>query len=543
MDDFAYYFDDNCTYRKKDGMKIANFTFEVKAVHKYVSDESYKFELDIEFISGGEHYRKVIDKRNLHKLDCFDISPNLFVSPSVNGAKEIAFAIMERIHYAPIQEVYSVTRIGWHNYQGNHFYCAGDNILSHQPINNVTVNANIANLSFEYDNTLNEKDALRAALNIIRIESTITPILFAGNLLGIIRQILIDAGIRDNIVIILVGSTHCQKTSVSKVVIFLYNRSDLDSGLQSTRMCSSLPAVEKKLTDMKDTSFLLDDLNESVQTSERNRQEAILHYVIREAGDNCGRSTMKATAQINSKVFMTAEYIPDLSISDLARTLIIKVNKPMANAQLTECQMHPLSLSTFYKYFIEWVSARYEDLVGDIKIHYEEHRKTSYRSSNKYKRLEDQAFLLEYIFGLFLRYAKEHIDIDDQGDKKQFKEILNNVIENQIYEIRKLELREQYRKNLSLAVLDMWNNQHIKDCGKNSSCFKKSNCLFITAEHLAETLLSTTGISLSAKSIVGYFRRRNFSGFYADGTTKKVNNTRYLTLNFAELHRDADRRC
>ncbi len=541
MSEAQYVDRDGCTYRIKDNVKISNFTVKVLAVKKCTCQSNTEYKYDIEFTSGNNTYRREISKQELPKYDYSDIHPTLLLFPIPNANKEMAYAIMEQVQPSIIEEIYVANQLGWHTYNGIHFYCAGDSILSNTSTSKINIDINIPNLHFEYDSTISEKDALKAAFDTIKIAPQITFLLFAENLLGIIRQLLSNAGIQDTVCVSIVGRTHSQKTTGTKLIISLYNRSNLDSGLQSTRMCSSLPIVEKMLTDMKDTSILLDDLNTSNQSSERKKQEALLHYALREAGDNCGRATLKTTAQVNAKVFITAEYVPDFSISDIGRTIILNVDRPMANDLLTKCQRHPLALSTFYKYFIEWISSKYDEIVYDIKCRYEKHRQTSCNSSNRYKRLDDQKFLLEYVFDLFLSYAKKLIDFDYEGFTQLFKEYLNNTIESQLALIDKMQLRDRSRNNLSSAVLAMWKCGYLTDLGKNSKCFKKSNCLYITALHLSERLHSFIGVKLSTKNIVSYFRSHDFSGFYDDGTSKKIGNLRYLTLNFAELNMDASK--
>ena len=471
MSEAQYVDRDGCTYRIKDNVKISNFTVKVLAVKKCICKSNTEYKYDIEFTSENNRYRQEVSKQELHKYDYSDIHPTLLLFPIPNANKEMAHAIMEQVQPSIIEEIYVANQLGWHTYNGNHFYCAGDSILPNVSTSKIAIDINIPNLHFEYDSTISEKDALKGAFDTIKIAPQITFLLFAENLLGIIRQLLIDAGIQDTVCVSIVGHTHSQKTTVTKFTISLYNRSNLDSGLQSTRMCSSLPIVEKMLTDMKDASILLDDLNSSNQSSERKKQETLLHYALRETGDNCGRATLKTTAQVNAKVFITAEYIPDFSISDIGRTIILNVEKPMANDLLTKCQSHPLALSTFYKYFIEWISSKYDEIVYDIKCRYERHRQISCNSSNRYKRLDDQKFLLEYVFDLFLSYAKKLIDFDYEGFTQLFKEYLNNTIESQLALIDKMQLRDRSRNNLSLAVLAMWKCGYLTDLGKNSRCF------------------------------------------------------------------------
>ena len=103
-----------------------------------------------------------------------------------------------------------------------------------------------------------------------------------------------------------------------------------------------------------------------------------------------------------------------------------------------------------------------------------------------------------------------------------------------------LEKTESENINLSKALLDLIEKDHINPSEKNKECFNKKDCLYISTHYLAEKFYKYYDKKLSSNYIAKYFKDRFISKIDKDKSTKKHENRRYLALEKDRLKEDSE---
>ena len=383
---------------------------------------------------------------------------------------------------------------------------------------------------------------MRQMFQVMRIEPHISSIVFITGMLGVLRQLLKDADIKVPCCLYIFGISQSRKTTLANFCTALYGRNNLQnlSGISTLRVSSTEFKSEECADALKDGTFVFDDLYKETNKSLHKDYEKRIRNIIRNFADDSSRTTAKSSFKNNCQVVITAEYLLNTK-TDVGRLMAVEVKEPINSQRLTACQETPLSVSTFYYYFIKWICSRYDSLVADLKQQFKAFRISCVAHKFGYERLYEQTFLLNYAYGLFLNYATElgcRI-YDRKAVEKEFFCYINRAVVEQKDVIEKLQLREVDSVNFSLELLTMIKNDVIQIGKKGAPCFVKSGRLYITNTEFGKSLYNKFGKNFSAKEIAAYFRDRYISEVYADNRPKKYNNKCYLILNINELQKDA----
>ena len=533
------------TVRAKDGMEIALFHAKLCSINiKHIGNRIIRY-YDIEFYCLEKVAHSTIEHEKLSTFDYSFLHPKLILNPAVTKAgKDMACSILEQAEECKVNEYWEPDHLGWNCTDSSHYYCAGDTIIGCGNTSKISLPTQLSKMyHLKIDKNMSESDAIDKILNLIQIRTAITSVFFTVGMVGVLRQIIIEAGVPIKTVVYVKGATQTQKTTTVKLTTSLYERDNLanESGICSIRVSSSKPYIESMMETLKDATLLIDDLYSTTDTKERKEQERLVYRVIRDIGDNAPRATLRGSSPINCQVILTSEYLIPGENTDIGRMFIIDVEKPLANPRLTECQETPLALSTFYYYFIAWICKSYEQIVENMRASFDSFRVTEYQMNSKYKRLYEFAFVIHFVFDIFSKYVEETISYDMKKNRMFFSENLKLLINKQISYMTSLEEQKNACSNLSVAVLSLLNKNLITLGKEGEKCYQRKNCIYISAEYLANILSDNYNHIFTSHSVTAYFRSKNFSGFYDNGTAKKKGGKRYLTLKFTELEADAQK--
>ena len=216
------------------------------------------------------------------------------------------------------------------------------------------------------------------------------------------------------------------------------------------------------------------------------------------------------------------------------------VDKPINSERLRARQEKPLALPTFYLYFIEWTAENYDAIVDRLRNDFSTFRSSELGRRSEYQRLYEQAFLLDFVFTLFLEYAiSKGCPLNKEAFELDFKLNLKEILDEQLEILKHLEQQEDLDINYSRDVVTMLRDGTLPLGKKGSDCFKKDGLIYLKNELLGEKLYKKYGRYFTSKSIAAYFRERYISIVYPDGRPKKYNNKCYLVLKPTELYADA----
>lgn len=532
------------TVRSSDDVVIADFSIKVRTVNEYIQNDTVvQKKCVVQFYNPTYVCEDEIDVKQLEKIDYSGINEALLLSPTVKTAdKEMAYHIKSLSRGIKPDKIFLFDKLGWHNINGNHVYCAGDTLIG-DCINKYKITEEISNkYKFEFDSLLSEKEAVECIFKLMKVDAHICPIVFITGMLGVLRQLFKDADIKVPCCLYLFGPSQNRKTTLAIFCTALYNRRTLQnlSGISTLRVSSTEFKSEECVNALKDATFLFDDLYKETDKKLHKDYEKRVRNIIRNFADNSPRTTARSSFENNCQIIITAEYLLNTK-TDVGRLMLLNVKDPIDSQRLAACQEQPLSVSSFYYYFINWVSNNYDAIVSDIKQQFKAFRVSGGSHQFGYERLYEQSFLLNYAFDLFLKYSTEigYIVRDINSVENDFCGFINNALIKQKEIIEKLEAREIEVINFSVELLEMLNNNVIEVGSKGDECFIKDKKLYITNRMLGKYLKNKFGRTFSAKEVTSYFRNRYIAESYADNRLKKYNNKCYLILDINELINDA----
>jgi len=521
---------------------IANFIVTLNVVKKYITENETVKKYEIEFNNGEEIFLRDVIPSELEKLDYTDIDDSLLLSPTVStAAKEMAYYIKSQAKEADVKEIYLFDKLGWRCIGEKHCYCAGDTLIGDISPSDYAI-SDILSQKYKLEvDDMSEEEAFEYSFKIINIDPHITSVLFVSGLMGIMRQLILDADIRIPCVVYIRGNSQSRKTTTAKLCTSMYNRSKLhsDTSVTSMRVSSTNFKIEEISEVLKDSNFLLDDIYREQDSRLRRQYESHVRNIIRNFADNSSRNTARTSFAINCQIITTAEYLIK-SKSDVGRIMLLNVSKPINSERLAQCQKNPLALSTFYYYFIKWLAEHYDETVSKLKAEYSVFRMGSHKHVGNFERLYEQFFLMKFVFGVYVDYALTiGIELNSELLTERFESYLKDVFEKQNAILCEIEAGEIKEINFSNELITMLNNKEICLGEKGSDCFRKGNFIYITNSLFGKKLTDKFRQNISSKRLSAYFRDKYISVGYHDNTDKKYNGKRYLTLNITELLKDA----
>lgn len=532
--------------------ELANFSWVVsKVIEHYNFFGARQFTIVHLTVSNEKTTQKIYVKYDkLDELNFEDIDISFLVNAKNPQAhKLIIYDIKKQVGEIDRDKTVVLDKLGWYHDNDKVCYNAGDCIITTNDDNEYEVNPKLSKqYHLEIYSDWSEKQAVKSALDIMNIHPQYSIPLFISGTLGIMRTLIIEAGIKPACAIYVVGETQNRKTTLSAFCTRLYNRSELavDSETEMARVSSSMPIIECFLELFKDCSFILDDLFRNPDTKMKKEAERVLRDILRNYADNSPRKNMRNKFQINSQLIITAEYIID-NISDIGRCFMIPVDEAVSSVNLTLEQKKPLALSTFYYFFIKYLCAHYDEIVEFIKQEFISFRNDSTTHKGQYERIYETGFLMMCVFKIICKYA---IGVDvitvDTSDKilSELKQIISKAIafHSHIISIKKANSNEF---NLSRALFYLLSNKILKIGDRGSECFKKGGYLYIRTQILMRKIEDEYKLKISSKRISSYFSSNGIStGYNSFGNcrnVKKYNNKSYLVLNWDSLVDDAAR--
>lgn len=430
-------------------------------------------------------------------------------------------------------------KIGWHNFDGKHYYCAGNRIIPE--IDDFRITEGLESLQFEIDSQLNDGEALEKSLKIMNIAYEISSVLYISGFVGICRQLFYDAGVKISAPIFLFGDSQTGKTTLAELATRMFNRSKLtvERSQFYTRVSSTSYKVEQLISNCKDNTFILDDLHKAGNDSKLNQNEWVVCNAIRNLADNTARQTKQSAFECLCQLVITSEYLLH-NKSDIGRCFVIRADKNLINHSLTECQNEPLVLSTHYFYFIKWLADNYNSIVEEITEAFKKFRAKA-NEDCKFKRVYDYAFVLKTVFKIYCRYISSiNVDIEIKNMRRRFKNNIRKLIKEQEDILDYLVRTEDVPKSLAVLLVDAIVNKKIIVGEKGEGCYREGNDLFIRAEYFGSFLYDEYRMKVGVTTITRYFSSRYISETYRDGRQKKRNNIYYIHIKLDRLYAEAE---
>ena len=525
--------------------KIANFVpyvTDVSEMKDYLGNQTDCI-VEIECRTNMLSFKRSYSFGEIEKIDFNAIDPRLWVADDKKSIRTLKNFIRKQIAELDIQSEVVLDRLGWYRSGNEILFCAGSTIIPDDAGAAYRIDRGLGKYKLCIDNECSEQEALIGALNVINIDFTISAPIFITGMLGVMRKLVLDAGVNPPCALYVVGETQTRKTTLTKVATMLYNRDSLSSNTCGiARLDSSVPKIMEHIEKQKDSSFILDDLFKSSDRTLRRKMEGTLREVLRACVDNTRRQNMNASPEINAQLIVTAEYLLD-NLTDIGRCFIIHVDSPVDSERLHNASKHPLVLSTFYHYFIKYISSNYGDIVEQIRMSMDLCRANSYAHSGRFERIYEMQSLLECLFDILCEYAVEK-NIMTTEQKAESCNMFHKTMEHHLEFHKKYVERLLHNDttfNLSVAVLQLAKDRQIvleKNYSDNNLVYIKPSVL---AEAIQNNYPSQRGITVN--KITKYFAERGISKIYSgcknSKNVVKHNGEWYLALRQDRVLDDA----
>lgn len=288
------------------------------------------------------------------------------------------------------------------------------------------------------DEEFDIKEALKCSCDVFEIANLKVTIPTMGYIfIVVLTSLLKEKNIFCDFVLMFVGSTNTGKSSVAAIANSFWGKFTRNSFASSLN--DSIPKIARQSFLLKDAILVPDDLPPQSDKSKENLVNSLLGIWGDRAG--FGRAKMDGTVRGSNPArggaILTAEYVPDLNQSRLARAVILEFNKKTVNLEkLLKMQEDIEKLSFCLKQYIKFVIENEEEILEKCT---EIIKKLQKSQLNKWKnvlgRSKEQRNILYlgmYLYATFLNYN----DVINEEEKNNLlnkaDEVLNEVMLEQL---------------------------------------------------------------------------------------------------------------
>lgn len=358
----------------------------------------------------------------------------------------------------------------------------------------------------------------------IQLIPEITPILFYGSLLSILKPILAKLGKNVDFIIAVIGAKGHLKTSMVKMyALWLKNdvqKIDFTSGIKKHD-------IEQKILALAGHNLLMDDLHEMKAGYSKNRMRDRLDTVTRLISNNVSCTN----------VFVTGESIKDIAI-DSTRDRMFQISVPkMDGARLDELKRKKDELDDGFMAevavsFVDAIIKNYDAVVEDIEDFLIQYQPSEFLSGST--RISSHMKFMQLAEFLYKKY------ICDNREDLSCTEALNKALEKQakIQEKELLSQETEIEEDYVVVFRDMLEKEQIElesdrdsysfDYGKALVCDRK---IYITQEVLQRALLNRYKRVVPVRLVTNALHNAGILDEDKDARTKKFINKRHYVVS------------
>lgn len=306
---------------------------------------------------------------------------------------------------------------------------------------------------------------------------------------------------------------------------------------------SDLKKIVSFVSNYPDKSLLIDDLNSTLSTSQKDRKEVALFKLIQMT--SCGGEIYSGESSIhleNTALLISAEYLLQ-NASTINRCVVIRINEAFDSDRLSYLQKRQGCFVLFVEGFVTWLcknQARLAELTHNACDITDFHIANvgpaeSYvgfkRIFNSFKVLKTTAFLVS-------QYFAEEVGVDRRSLFKRFSKSIDFCVKDTLETVRTLPLHRQ--GHILNAFLNLLEEDKVIakkpdkyfENGSNRKFFLHSKYLYFKGEYVANCLSHRLGYDVSVKALSSELSSLNllekFGGSLSGRLPKKLE-TKYIT--------------
>lgn len=245
---------------------------------------------------------------------------------------------------------------GFNQVSGRMIYAMGDTVINADSPNY------ISHIPYKIKPHSDNKDYFKWLMRFSKM-GDIFPVLLLAAIVPYIKPLLKESDIQGNtdFSVYICGETGSGKTSVAKLLTSIF------VGDKNTTSLSSEKEAIHKLSELKDTCVLIDDLHKTDSSRLKSSIEAKLSDILHQK-NSAGEIKYKSkNAKIDSMIFITAEY-PPKNHSTINRCLVAEMPEIDMNA-LNYLQETQTLYVEFIMDFIEWICKNFAELASCVNTY------------------------------------------------------------------------------------------------------------------------------------------------------------------------------
>lgn len=485
-----------------------------------------------------------IDFETISKFDPSSIDLRFAISPGKNNKDDfVAYLQSLATNIVPTEKFY-IDSFGEWEHNGQYIFCLGDMLIGKNiNLDDYYIDPNISQFHMNYTPNTSPQENYEALCHFMEIEDGISDVLMLYVLTSLLRPLYHKAGFKCNYILNLVGKTQSRKTTLAQLASdFFYD----DSGKNSNtiRLDSSVNLIQDFLSLFKNLVAIVDDLFRDSCAKSDLKFKA--QQILRQVADGTIRQNIQTNSDItNTSLIITAELLLD-TVSDLGRTQLIYVKKPINSEKLSKSQAEKCKLYSFYVDFLSWIYESYDDILTSLKIDFEIFLTERSATKMLYMRSFEHAYIAKTTAKYVFKYALEKNLISDNKFKfiqKNMDQIIDDNYQVQLDTLDSIAKSSGETKLNPSKALFCCLKRKILDPTDDPDCFLKGDkLLYIRTEKLQFVLNKNFNFQNSVKYYTNYFKKRNILVQEQSGakSTKRINNIRYLVIRLDLLLLDVD---
>ena len=398
----------------------------------------------------GKYSKEFIEPLSkLDKINWVDKDIRCIIHPDITPAtaqRYIANHVREKLPRTS-QKQYRLKDVGMHFVEKEPVYYAGSEVIrpphkegSDRPV----IEPGSVRYSLDFNPNLTEEEAVADMFELMSLFPDFSRPVMAYNLAYFMRELYAHAWEPPRFCIYTYGLSDSRKTTLSELLCRLYNRS---KGRQSLpRLDTSIAQSVRIIYSASNCVHVFDDLCPSDSNDVVRYQEKTFSQIVRIIGDGIepGRVDIKGLDEEkpppSAGVILTGEKYSIRTPSTAARMLPIEVAPPSDETlgRLVEFQkVKRLSVSTFYRNFIQWIIANYtwaQDFLSKWWDAYSNFSFAAQYGVELHGRLKETHYYMNTSYIMFLEYCSEKGFISEGETEKlrqSFLELITKLVLDQ----------------------------------------------------------------------------------------------------------------
>ena len=498
---------------------------------------------------------------NVEKMIWFDISPYCIISPDFPKAeKYLAHIIRYMLNNENLKTVQyqQIDTVGWHKIKifdrDNIYGCYdGEQLILPQAIEEdmrERIRPKESDWVLKSDKErYTEQESVAGVIKVLSLNRSAGLPIFAFILAALLKSIFRECGIILKFVLYVCGLKDRLKTAYTSVLYPITRRIDGKSK-PLIQFNSSTYSIDNLLNDYPDFPIILDNVYMSEDNDINRRIKKTFEEAAQSMGDDAGKSKAGKEYNPSASIIAIGENDGLGNPSTIARYFTIPFGDDLRNpdkqAILHKYQNDPLIISTFYSYFLQWVTNNIDDIKAGITSLLTDFREIS-NSVNISPKLRERYFILLTSYMLFLKYCKSKdffTNVEIKQLKKSFSDLLIRLCNRHNETIIEKEASEKNNEDYGdfLRLIKYWyrndefdvaDSEDDKDL-KNKEALIYDGCLCLRTKPLMEKI-NKSFPKAKLNHVIALLVTKKVLKSDSDRNTAKIKGIRFLKIPLDKL--------